>query len=126
TNILAELWRAMDQGERFGLRRFLRFNGHFFRDITVLPLTREDVGVLHVAAQAEWGDVEPTIMGTLLNRALDPQERHQLGAEYTPREYVERIVRPTVEDPIRGRWTAVQAEVLQLLDHEGISPRTAK
>jgi hypothetical protein len=25
------LWRAMDRGERFGLRRLLRFNGHFFR-----------------------------------------------------------------------------------------------
>ena len=37
------------------------------------------------SAKADWRDVEPTIFGTLLTRALDPEERHRLGAEYTPR-----------------------------------------
>lgn len=66
------------------------------------------------AARADWQHVEPSIFGTLLVRALDPEERHRLGAEFTPRAYVERVVRPAVEEPIRERWTAVQAEVLQL------------
>lgn len=39
----------------------------------------------------QWKDVEPAIFGTLLERALDPAERHQLGAHYTPRAYVERL-----------------------------------
>lgn len=34
-----ELWRAMDHGHRFGFRKLLRFNGHFFKDATALPLT---------------------------------------------------------------------------------------
>ena len=126
TTVLGHLWAAMDRGERFGLRTFLRFNGHFFRDTTVLPLRKADLTILHEAAAADWRDVEPSIMGTLLNRALDPEERHQLGAEYTPREYVERLVRPTVEEPLRDRWTAVQADVLQLLDPEGKKYRTRK
>src|SRR5690606_15586011 len=94
---LRDLWKAMDEGARFGLRQFLKFNGHFFKDQTVLDLTREDLTTLHAAAKATWADVEPSIMGTLLTRALDPIERHRLGAEYTPREFVERVVRPTVE-----------------------------
>lgn len=123
---LASLWRAMDEGSRFGLKKFLRFNGHFFRDQEVLPLTKQDLGVLRLAADSRWDMVEPSIMGTLLVRALDREERHRLGAEFTPREYVERVVRPTVEEPIRERWTAVQAEVLQLRNPAGKTERTRR
>ncbi|HEX7120504.1 MAG TPA: DNA methyltransferase [Longimicrobiales bacterium] len=111
---LGALWEAMDEGRYFGAKKLLRFNGHFFKDHGTLPLTRDDLAVLREAAQADWRAVEPTIFGTLLTRALDPEERHRLGAEYTPRAYVERLVRPTVEEPIRQRWTLVEAEVLQL------------
>jgi hypothetical protein len=120
------LWKAMDEGSRFGFRKYLRFNGHFFKDQRALPLTREDLRILLEAARADWAEVEPSIMGTLLTRALDPHERHKLGAEYTPREFVERLVRPTVEEPIRERWTRVQAEVLQLRSHVGKSASTIK
>ena len=111
---MRDLWRAMDVGGRFGMERLLRFNGHFFREQEVLPLSREDLALLRDAAGRDWSDVEPTIFGTLLTRALDPVERHRLGAEYTPREYVERVVRQAVEVPIRDRWAPVLAEVLQL------------
>ncbi|MEK7668165.1 MAG: DNA methyltransferase, partial [Gemmatimonadota bacterium] len=112
--LAGELWHAMDEGKRFLLRKLLRFNGHVFRDAEALPLTREALALLLDAARADWQHVEPSIFGTLLVRALDPEERHRLGAEFTPRAYVERVVRPAVEEPIRERWTAVQAEVLQL------------
>ena len=115
---VAELWAAMDEGRRFGLRRLLRFNGHFFKERETLALERGDLAILRRAAVADWQHVEPTIFGTLLTRALDPEERHRLGAEYTPRAFIERIVRPTVEEPLRERWTAVQAEVLQLTGAE--------
>jgi type II restriction/modification system DNA methylase subunit YeeA len=60
------------------------------------------------AAGADWKDVEPAIFGTLLERALDPVERHKLGAHYTPRAYVERLVIPTVIQPLREEWDAVR------------------
>jgi hypothetical protein len=101
TDALQQLWRAMDTGGWFGYRKILHFNGHFFRDTEVLPLTAADLRTLHRAAKVDWRDVEPAIFGTLLVRALDPEERHRLGAEYTPRAYVERLVRPTLEDPLR-------------------------
>jgi hypothetical protein len=104
----------MDHGEIFGPWPLLRFNGHFFKDAEALPLSQDDVTILAEAAEANWQHVEPSIFGTLLTRALDPVERHRLGAEYTPREYVERVVRQAVDVPIRERWAPVQAEVLQL------------
>lgn len=111
---ITSLWKTMDEGGWFGAHELRRFNGHFFQSVEALPLTREDIALLVHAAKANWGSVEPTIFGTLLVRALDPEERHRLGAEYTPRAFIERVVRPTIEEPIRDRWTAVQAEVLQL------------
>lgn len=118
-----ELWRAMDAGHRFGFRKLLKFNGHFFKDAEALPLTRTDLAVLLEAAKADWSKVEPTIFGTLLTRALDPVERHRLGAEYTPPEFIERLIRPTIEEPVRERWTAVQAEVLQLRESKKAKDR---
>ncbi|MEO8541108.1 MAG: DNA methyltransferase [bacterium] len=111
---MERLWKAMDKGEPFGKSELARFNGHFFHDSKALPLTLDDQALLLLAANAEWQDVEPSIFGTLLVRALDPVERHRLGAEFTPREFVERVVRPTVEEPVRERWNLVQAEVVQL------------
>lgn len=108
------LWAAMDEGDVFGPRELMRFNGHFFRDRDALPLNQEDLVVLKEAAEADWRYVEPSIFGTLFTRALDPDERHRLGAQFTPRAFVERLVRPTIEEPVRERWRAVEASVFQL------------
>src|SRR5690606_2324210 len=35
--------------------------------------------------------------------------RHKLGAHYTPRAYVERLVLPTVIEPLRDEWENVRA-----------------
>jgi hypothetical protein len=110
------LWRAMNDGGSFGfVGKLLRFNGGLFRAPKALPLTKGDLGLLLEAAKCNWADVEPAIFGTLLERALDPKERHALGAHYTPRAYVERLVRPTIEEPLRADWDVVQAEVRQLV-----------
>jgi hypothetical protein len=122
---MEDLWRAMDTGGRFGGRKLARFNGQFFRNPQALPLTEDDRILLIEAANREWADVEPSIFGTLLVRALDPVERHRLGAEFTPREFVERLVRPTIEEPVRDRWTAVQADAVQQLER-GTEPARKK
>lgn len=118
-----QLWRQMDTGGRFGLMKVRRFNGHFFRDASALHLTRAEINLLENAARADWAEVEPSIFGTLLTRALDPEERHRLGAEYTPRAFIERLIRPTIEEPVLEKWTAVQAEVVQLLATEKAKDR---
>ncbi|MFL5384088.1 MAG: class I SAM-dependent DNA methyltransferase [Longimicrobiaceae bacterium] len=112
--VVEDLWRKMDKGQYFGPKKLLRFNGHFFHDPEVLELTPGDLAVLADAARADWRQVEPSIFGTLLTRALDPAERHRLGAEFTPREYVERVVRQTVDVPLRERWAPVQAHAVEL------------
>ena len=108
---LQGLWAVMDKGGfspelRTKLRRF---NGQLFHEAKALPLNASQIQLLQKAAEADWREVEPAIFGTLLERALDPAERHSLGAHYTPRRYVERLVLPTVIEPLRREWAAAQA-----------------
>ena len=118
--LLAALWREMDSGGfSVVLRATLpRFNGKLFKQPEVIALDREQIGLLIEASSADWTQVEPVIFGTLLERALSPGERHALGAHYTPRAYVERLVLPTVVEPLREQWRNVQAAAL-LLANEG-------
>lgn len=115
------LWRIMnDGGEAFTLGKVMRFNGGLFAQPDALTLTKSQLKTLHTAARCRWEDVEPAIFGTLLERALDPKERHRLGAHYTPRAYVERLVRPTIEEPLRADWDVIQAEVRQLVTQDKV------
>ncbi|MDY0071357.1 MAG: class I SAM-dependent DNA methyltransferase [Thauera sp.] len=112
--MLEHLWGSMNSGGFSPIleRSILRFNGGLFASSRALPLKREQIELLIKAATADWTYVEPAIFGTLLERALDPRERHKLGAHYTPRAYVERLVLPTVIEPLRKEWQEVQTAAL--------------
>ncbi len=114
---IESLWRTMnDGGHTFGVAgRILKFNGGLFRDCQALPLSRDALETLLRAARQDWSEVEPAIFGTLLESALSKQERHRLGAHYTPRAYVERLVRPTLEEPLRDEWDTLRVQVRTLL-----------
>ncbi|MGA0546715.1 class I SAM-dependent DNA methyltransferase [Brevundimonas sp. VNH65] len=112
--LLEELWRKMDapnHGDRFFslFKTHLRwFNGNLFKGARAFPMGREEIGELLAASTHDWRYVEPAIFGTLVEQALDPAERRKLGAHYTPRSYVERLVEVTVMEPLRADWNAAQ------------------
>lgn len=113
---LQGLWETMNTG---GFSQALtvdlkRFNGGLFKESDALPLNEIQLSVLIEAAEADWREVEPAIFGTLLERALDKRQRHKLGAHYTPRAYVQRLVTPTIMEPLRADWRDVQAGVQRL------------
>jgi len=114
--MVEELWQRMDRGGFSTSLRMnvLQFNGGLFEESTALPLNRDQLLLLIEAAESDWRDVEPAIFGTLLERALDPVERHKLGAHYTPRAYVERLVMPTIIEPVRAEWEAVHVAAVTL------------
>ncbi len=121
---LEDLWRAMDGG-KFAVSlqaQVAHFNGKLFKTPEALPLTRAQIETLLAAARQDWKHVEPAIFGTLIERALDPAERHSLGAHFTPRAYVERLVMPTVIEPLASQWANVQTAAISLEDggdHKG-------
>jgi hypothetical protein len=110
--LVSALFREMNSGVAYSTilrQKLLKFNGGLFSDPTVLKVNGTQLGLLRAASKLDWRNVEPSIFGTLLERALDPHERHKLGAHYTPRAYVERLVLPTVIEPLREDWSAARA-----------------
>jgi hypothetical protein len=126
TRGLERLWDAMNSGDDWGEFRLARFNGGLFAETHVPELFAEEIELLHQAARFDWGDVDPSIFGTLLETALSPEERHKLGAHYTPRSFIERLIRPTIEEPLRADWDLVQAEALTILGPEPTDQSRAK
>lgn len=92
-----------------------QINGGLFKDATALPVTAAQLDLLIRTAEMRWDEVEPAIFGTLLEQALDADERHSLGAHFTPRAYVELLVDATVMQPLRAEWDQVRAVIDQLL-----------
>jgi hypothetical protein len=122
--LLEELWRGMDKGAvSAALRKQVRhFNGGLFKDARAIPLNREEIGELYEASRYDWTQVEPAIFGTLLEQALDPAERRRLGAHYTPRAYVERLVDATIIEPLQREWETLR---LATVERERVTDRAA-
>ena len=114
--VLRGLWEVMNTGgfSQVLLQGLKRFNGGLLKNAGALPLNELQLGLLIEAAKADWKQVEPAIFGTLLERALDKRQRHKLGAHFTPRAYVERLVTATIMEPLREDWRDVQTAVQRL------------
>jgi len=111
-------------GGKVGFTRIEWFNGGLFQDDHALPVTRDDVEDLYNAAQRDWSQIDPSILGTLFERGLDPAKRSQLGAHYTDREKIMMIVQPVIIDPLEAEWAEELAKMTALL--EGVPKRTAE
>jgi hypothetical protein len=113
---IEKLWNKMNTGGDFNFDTIPQFNGSFFANAIAFDLPRNELEVLYEAAQKDWREVEPAIFGTLLERALGTKERSRLGAHYTPRSYVERLVRPVVMEPLRKEWEELEQVVDKILE----------
>lgn len=96
---------------RVGYDAIQWFNGGLFEDGGALPLTTEDIRIALDAARANWSEINPSIMGTLFERGLDPSKRSQLGAHYTDAEKIMMIVRPVIIEPLLREWAEKRTEI---------------
>ncbi len=113
---LASLFGTMaDAGGFFGVDRIDWFDGGLFADTDVLTMSREEIAALLAVGRLDWSLIEPAIFGTLFERGLDPGKRAQLGAHYTDRTSIERLVEPVVMEPLRRELVASQVRVEELL-----------
>lgn len=80
-------------------------NGPLFdRDHPKIKLTKEQIFNLYIAARDfDWQDVRPEIFGSIFEQALDPIERHELGAHFTREADIEKVILPTIVEPWRER-----------------------
>ena len=109
-----QLFAAMKTGGFFGADAIDWFNGGLFDDDDVLPLDQSALSLALLAAKLDWSDIEPSIFGTLFERGLDPSKRSQLGAHYTDRQSIMRIVSPVVIEPLSTEWEEVKTQIVEL------------
>ena len=110
------LFAAMKDGGPVGFERVEWFNGGLFDTDQALALDKADVADVLSAARLDWSDIDPSILGTLFERGLDPNKRSQLGAHYTDRDKIMLIVNPVIVDPLTAEWDAARGKIQALID----------
>jgi hypothetical protein len=111
--LAAALFGAMaKQGGRIGFVDIAWFNGGLFEDDAALPLEKADIALLERAAALDWAEIDPSILGTLFERGLDPDKRSQLGAHYTDRDKIEKLIDPVIRRPLLAEWDAARAKIV--------------
>ena len=116
TELAAELFRVMAAGGRVGFEAVAWFNGGLFDDGAALPLEAADIETVLAASDLDWSEIDPSILGTLFERGLDPGKRAQLGAHYTDRDKIMLLVEPVVIRPWLAEWDAAKADLASAMD----------
>ena len=115
-DLARDLFGVMASGGRVGFETVDWFNGGLFDDDTALPLAKSEIDTVLAASNLDWSEIDPSILGTLFERGLDPDKRAQLGAHYTDRDKIMLIVEPVVIRPWLTEWTAEKAQIAADLD----------
>ncbi|MEP7137054.1 MAG: DNA methyltransferase [Chloroflexota bacterium] len=108
SEVLRQLFRAMNTGGYFGADKILHFNGGLFDDDRVLPLDRADMDIIADIDALDWAAIKPSIFGTLFERGLDPSKRSLLGAHYTDESDILLVVEPVLMMPLRREWGEIK------------------
>jgi hypothetical protein len=122
------LFGAMRTGGDFGIDEIAYFNGGLFDTAGAIELTEPEIAALVAASAKDWGNVEPSIFGTLFERSLDPDKRAQIGAHYTSREDIMLVIEPVILRPLRREWGEVRAKIDAQLERRraATTPATKK
>ena len=108
------LFAQMSGGGLFGSDEIPHFNGDLFHSANTVELSTTALQRLGEATQKNWRNIEPSIFGTLFERALDASKRSQLGAHYTGADDIMLVIDPVVMEPLRREWDATRHEVGEL------------
>lgn len=109
---LENLFAVMAKGGSFGKDKIRHFNGHLFEESTVFEFTEDELKKLADAGLADWQFIQPSIMGTLFERALEPEQRAQLGAHYTSEADIKTLVEPVLMAPLRREWQELKGALV--------------
>ena len=122
----ANLFSEMKDGGLFGTQTIDHFNGELFAHVPDVTLNTAALERLAEAAEKNWSNIEPSIFGTLFERALGlTEERAPLGAHYTGEADIRRVVQPVILDHLQREWAAVRAQIDGLQHEQDVGARHA-
>ena len=115
--LASSLFGAMAVGGLVGFEEVAWFDGGLFDNDDALPLDRAQIETVRNAGALDWSEIDPSILGTLFERGLDPGKRAQLGAHYTDRDKIMRIVDPVITRPWLAQWETTKNLIAAELDY---------
>ena len=121
----SRLFGAMATGGDIDFQAVDWSNGGLFDDDTALPLNQEGIETALKAARLDWSEIDPSILGTLFERGLDPDKRSQLGAHYTDRDKIMRIVEPVIVRPLLAEWQTAKTEIAGMMERADVAGSSA-
>ena len=116
---LKELFHHMHEGGRFGFQRIGYFDGDMFNNPDTVLMESREIELLIEATLPNWAHIDPSILGTLFERVVDPKKQGLIGAEYTTEADILTVINPVIMHPLRAEWHELQAKVGALMLFEG-------
>ncbi|MGA0530411.1 class I SAM-dependent DNA methyltransferase [Hansschlegelia sp. KR7-227] len=115
---LEELFAKMRAGGFFGADVIRWFNGGLFDGSGALPLLADDLKEIgDTAAEHDWSQIDPAVFGAMFEEALKAtRKRAALGAHYTDRAKILKIVDPVIIRPLTAEWEAAYAAIKAEMD----------
>ncbi len=125
---LEELFAKMRTGGFFGADVIRWFNGGLFDEAGALALEPGDLKlILDTASEHDWSQIDPAIFGTLFEEALKAtRKRAALGAHYTDRDKILKIVEPVIVRPLTAEWEAAHAEIAEAMEEVAVAEAERK
>nr|WP_280644168.1 class I SAM-dependent DNA methyltransferase [Brevundimonas alba] len=110
---LDQLFVTMSTGGFFGVDAIHWFNGGLFDEAPALPLEPIDLKLIgDTSDEHDWSEIDPAVFGTLFEEALKAtRQRAALGAHYTDREKILKIVDPVIVWPLTAEWETALAGI---------------
>ncbi len=126
-DVIRQLFAAMRERDGlFGPFPVPWFDGGLFDSDEVLPLSEAQLKKLIDAADRDWAEIDPSIMGTLFERGLNPEKRGQLGKFYTDRDKIMLIIEPVITRPLAGEWEGIKERLAAAAGGSGKARREAE
>ena len=116
--VVSNLFHQMAGGGFFGADDIAHFNGDLFHDAGAIQLSTNALQRLVEATDRNWSNIEPSVFGTLFERAIDASKRAQAGAHYTSAADIMLVIEPVIMDPLLGEWEKAREEAGRLLDDD--------
>ena len=110
-----DLFAQMSGGGAFGIDEIPYFNGDLFDGAEPLELNDDALLQLSHATDENWRNIEPSIFGTLFERALDAAKRSSYGTHYTSADDIMLVIEPVLMKPLRREWNAAKSNADALL-----------
>ena len=114
--ILTELFQTLNTAKRSPklpeyLQEFDYINGGLFAE--TLPTIYFDSEMrqklIHIGREINWGYISPEIFGSLFQEALDVNERRELGAHYTEKDNIEKVINSLFLGDLKAEFAQISS-----------------